>query len=243
MGIKRFSRKAIERFVTHFGYELRNAGSPPCGYSNFLRRVTGAGVKPATVFDIGVGHGTPWLYAAFPQAHFVLLEPQKRFEPDLKRICGSIDAEYRLVGVGRDEQDLPMYELLNSPTGSSFLQPNAHTDQVWGPSEQSAQHLHVIPLDSYCGLHGPFFVKIDTEGFELEVLRGATKILEQTDVVLLEVAIAARQTGEPDLIDIGMLMKSRGFRLIDFPTLVQQSLNGPLAYADVAFARQGISAV
>jgi len=236
MGIRGLSRTVMERVIARFGYELKMVGSPPCGYSSFLRRMVEAGVRPRTVFDIGVGYGTPWLYAAFPRAHFVLIEPQREFEPALQGICRRIDAEYHLVGVGSKEQHLPIYRLLSSPTGSSFLPPNADTEQRWGASEKSGE-LHVVPLDSYCDLPGPFFVKIDTEGFELEVLRGAVKVLEQTDVVLMEVAIAKRQEEEPDLIEIGAFMKDNGFRLIDFPVLTQQSRGGPLLYVDVAFAR------
>jgi FkbM family methyltransferase len=176
------------------------------------------------------------LYAAFPQAHFVLIEPQAEIEPALQAICRRIDAEYHLVGVGSREQHLPIYRLLGSPTGSSFLPPNADTEQRWGASEKSGE-LHIVPLDTYCNQPGPFFLKIDTEGFELEVLRGAVKVLEQTDVVLMEVAIAKRQEEEPDLVDIGAFMKSHGFRFIDFPVLTQQTKGGPLLYVDVAFAR------
>jgi hypothetical protein len=53
----------------------------------------------------------------------------------------------------------------------------------------------------------------------------------------MEVAIAERQVGEPDLIEIGTFMKNNGFRLIDFPVLTQQATGGPLLYIDVAFAR------
>jgi FkbM family methyltransferase len=236
MSIRGISRAAIERLVARFGYELKMAGSPPCGYSGFLNRMVEAGVQPRTVFDIGVGNGTPWLYAAFPQAHFVLIEPQREFESALRGICGRIDAEYHLVGVGSKEQYLPIYRLLSSPTGSSFLPPNADTEQRWGASEKSGE-LHVVPLDTYREQPGPFFLKIDTEGFELEVLRGAIKVLEQTDVVLMEVAITKRQEEEPDLVDISTFMKSNGFRLIDFPVLTQQARGGPLLYVDVAFAR------
>lgn len=236
MSIKGISRSVMERVIARFGYELKIVGSPPCGYSSFLRRMVEAGVRPRTVFDIGVGYGTPWLYAAFPQAHFVLIEPQREFEPALQGICQRIDAEYHLVGVGSKEQRLPIYRLLSSPTGSSFLPPNADTEQRWGASEKSGE-LHVVPLDTYCEQSGPYFVKIDTEGFELEVLRGAVKVLEKTDVVLMEVAIMKRQEQEPDLIEIGAFMKSNGFRLIDFPVLTQQTRGGPLLYVDVAFAR------
>ena len=236
MSINGISRAVIERLIARFGYELKTVGSPPCGYSGFLRRMVEAGIQPRTVFDVGVGNGTPWLYAAFPQAHFVLIEPQSEFEPTLREICGRIDAEYHLVGVGSKEQHLPIYRLLNSPTGSSFLPPNADTEQRWGASEKSGE-LHVVPLDTWREQPGPYFVKIDTEGFEFEVLRGAVKVLEQTDVVLMEVAITERQDGEPDLIEIGAFMKDNGFRLIDFPVLTQQSRGGPLLYVDVAFAR------
>lgn len=238
MQVKALGRELVAKLVEHFGYEMKLAGSPPSGYSCFLRRVTNAGILPRTVFDIGVGTGTSWLYDAFPQAHFVLIEPQQEFEPSLRVICQRIDAEYHLVGVGSSEAYLPIYRLLASPTGSSFLPPNEHNQERWGASEKT-EHLHIVPLDTYQSLPGPFFLKIDTEGYELEVLRGATKVLEKTDVALLEVAITERQVGEPDLIEIGALMKQNGFRLIDFPTITQQSAGGPLLYVDVAFAKIG----
>ncbi len=238
MGIKTLVRTVLGRIAEHYGYELRMIGSPPRGYTHFLRRVEATGVLPQTVFDVGVGNGTPWLYEAFPQAHFVLIEPQKEFEPALQEICSRLDAEYHLVGVGSSERSQPIYRLLGSPTGSSFLPPNSLNEQLWGASEVS-EELQVVPLDTYHALPGPFFLKIDTEGYELEVLRGAARVLEKTDVVLMEVAIMERQKGEPDLVEIVTFMKNSGFRLIDFPVLSQQGTDGPLVYVDVAFARIG----
>jgi FkbM family methyltransferase len=240
MGIKTVVRSALGRVAKHYGYEMRIIGSPPRGYSNFLRQVVDGGMLPKTVFDVGVATGTPWLYDAFPDAHFVLIEPQKEFEPALQDICKRMDAEYHLVGVGSSERYQPIYRLLGSPTGSSFLRPNLLNEKIWGASETS-EDLHIIPLDTYHTLPGPFFLKIDTEGYELDVLRGAAKVLAKTDVVLMEVAITQRQLGEPGLIEIGSFMESRGFRLIDFPVLSQRGSNGPLIYVDVAFARIGSS--
>ena len=238
MGIKTVARSVLGRIAVHYGYELKIIGSPPRGYTHFLRRVREVGVLPQTVFDVGVGNGTAWLYDAFPEAHFVLIEPQKEFEPALREICSRMDAEYHLVGVGSSERYQPIYRLLGSPTGSSFLPPTSLNEQLWGASEAS-EELHIVPLDSYHTLPGPFFLKIDTEGYELEVLRGATKVLAKTDVVLMEVAITQRQVGEPGLVEIGTFMENNGFRLIDFPVLTQRGANGPLVYVDVAFARVG----
>lgn len=239
MRIKTVARGLTERVVAKFGYELRIVGAPPRGFDNFLGFVKNRGFQPRTVFDIGVGYGTPWLYEAFPGAHFVLIEPQVQFEPVLKGICQRLDAEYHLVGVGETEQNLPLYRLPGSPTGSSFLPPSKHAEKIWGAFERSGDTMSIVRLDRYRDQAGPFLVKIDTEGFELEVLRGAGDVLAKTDLLLMEVAVIERQKGEADLIEIGTVLKENGFRLMDIPVLTQQSVSGPLLYMDVAFARTG----
>src|SRR4051812_5044560 len=51
------------------------------------------GVAPRTVIDVGVGDGTPELYAAFPAARFVLIEPLEEFAPALERLHEEIGAD------------------------------------------------------------------------------------------------------------------------------------------------------
>ena len=239
---KAIARGVLEQIIGHYGYSLKIDGNPPRGFANFFKYIIRTGFQPKTVFDVGVGNGTPWLYEAFPKVHFVLIEPQMEFETSLKRICKQMDAEYHLVGAGETESDLPLYRLSNSPTGSSFLPPSEQAKNIWGTFNQSEEKTHIVQLDTYKDQLDPFLLKIDTEGYELKVLQGAARILAKTDLVLMEVAIAERQVGEADLIEIGMCMKKNGFRLIDIPMLTQQSVHGPLLYVDVAFARIGGSA-
>lgn len=239
MKVKTIARGLIERLLERFGYDVKIVGMPPRGFNNFFEYVRLGGFKPSTVFDIGVGYGTQWLYDAFPNAHFVLLEPQTRFEPALNSICERLDAEYHLVGVGEVEQSLPLYRLPDSPTGSSFLPPSEQGEKIWGSFERSEETMPIVRLDRYTGQAGPFLIKIDTEGFEMEVLRGADCVLAKTDLVLMEVAVMKRQQGEADLIEIGVVMKRHGFRLMDIPALTQRSADGPLLYMDVAFVKVG----
>lgn len=242
MKAKTIARGFIERLLEGFGYDVKIVGMPPRGFDNFFEYVKIGGFKPGTVFDIGVGYGTPWLYEAFPDVHFVLLEPQTRFEPALKGICERLDAEYHLVGVGEMEQSLPLYRLPDSPTGSSFLPPSEQGEKIWGSFDRSEDTMPIVPLDRFADRRGPFLIKIDTEGFEMKVLRGAGNALAKTDLVLMEVAVMKRQEGEADLIEIGAVMKENGFRLMDIPVLTQQSVDGPLLYMDVAFVKDGGSA-
>lgn len=239
MKSKAVARSLIERYLSKFGYTLKVTGFPVRGFDNFLEFIKKIGFYPKTVFDIGVGYGTPWLYEAFPKAHFVLIEPQAEFEPYLKRICGQRDAEYHLIGVGDTDGNAHIYRLPNSPTGSSFLPPSEQGKQIWGEFQRSEEPMPIVKLDTYKERNGPFLLKIDTEGFELQVIRGADAVLAKTDLVLMEVAVVERQAGEADLIDVGAVMKKHGFRLVDIPVLTQRSADGPLLYMDVAFARVG----
>jgi FkbM family methyltransferase len=54
-------------------------------------------------------------------------------------------------------------------------------------------------------------LKIDTEGSELEVLRSAGALLDRTDVVLVEMSIFRRNTG--NMFAVGNFLEERGFRL------------------------------
>lgn len=239
MKLTTMTRSLLRSLLAKFGYDLQIIGMPVRGFRNFLEFVKISGIKPATVFDIGVGYGTPWLYEAFPEARFVLIEPQTEFEPYLKRICESINAEYHLVGVGKEERSTQIYRPHNSPTGSSFLPPTKQAEDIWGTHSRSDSTMQIVKLDRFKDRNGPFLLKIDTEGFELEVLQGASSILENTDLVIMEVAVVKRHEGEADLIELGTILKKHGFRLMDIPVLTQQSNKGPLLYMDVAFVKSG----
>lgn len=54
-------------------------------------------------------------------------------------------------------------------------------------------------------------LKIDTEGSELEVLRSAGALLDKTDVVLVEMSIFRKNTG--NMFAVGSFLEAKGFRL------------------------------
>ena len=60
---------------------------------------------PQTVVDVGVGHGTSFLYEAFPDANFMLVEPLVEFEEKMKNICnGNNRFCYVLTGLGSKKE-------------------------------------------------------------------------------------------------------------------------------------------
>src|SRR5512145_2984202 len=55
------------------------------------------GFRPDIVIDVGVAKGTDDLYRAFPDSFFLLMEPLKEFEADLKRILVRHRGDYVLA--------------------------------------------------------------------------------------------------------------------------------------------------
>lgn len=144
--------------------------------------------KIATLVDIGVLNGTPQLYAAFPNAHLVLIDPL----PDLtSRSARWADrqAGVTVINMGAGSSETTA-ELTLAENTSSFLK---RLDGLGKPTGSVAAR--IAPLDTILSEHditGPLGIKIDTEGFELEVLKGASRALADAVFVIAEVSLIKR---------------------------------------------------
>jgi hypothetical protein len=66
-----------------------------------LAQLTRLGFKPNTVIDVGVAKATSELYGSFPEASLLLIEPLVEFEPFLKKICSTYNAQYVLADAAK----------------------------------------------------------------------------------------------------------------------------------------------
>jgi hypothetical protein len=57
----------------------------------------------------------------------------------------------------------------------------------------------------------PILIKIDTQGYELEILRGNRKWIESADAVICEVSFESLYVGQPLFDDIYCFLRSCGF--------------------------------
>lgn len=86
----------------------------------------------------------------------------------------------------------------------------------------------------------PQFIKADVQGYELEVLRGASAALTSTDAVLLEVSFRELYERQPLAHEIITYLGSRGFVIADVCSYAQAA-DGSLEQADLLFHRKGFS--
>ncbi|MFT5439744.1 MAG: hypothetical protein ACI9MJ_001610, partial [Alphaproteobacteria bacterium] len=106
--IKRIGRKALERLLAVYGYELNPMGSIPRGFEGFVGSLKRLGFAPRTVIDIGVADGTPWLYDGYPDAKLVLVEPNEHYDEKLKKILSNRDVEFHSFAAGSEEGTLQL---------------------------------------------------------------------------------------------------------------------------------------
>lgn len=170
------------------------------------------GFTPALVVDVGVNQGTPQLYRAFPHAELLLVEPLHESEAYMRDLLTRRKGSYVLAAVGSQPGTATITVDRRRPGKSSLLERTALTNDAH--DEKERRPVPVTTLDALLRereLRGPFGLKIDTEGFELEVIRGATEFLKQTQFVLAEVSIGARFEGSYTFAEFIGEMHERGF--------------------------------
>jgi hypothetical protein len=99
----------------------------------------------------------------------------------------------------------------------------------------------VVRLDDIAqerDLVGPFVVKVDVEGAELDVMSGALELLRATELVLLEVSLFEFIPGAPQFHDVVSWMHGHGFVVADLFDAHNRLLDGALARMDVAFVQE-----
>lgn len=176
------------------------------------------GLRPEVVFDVGVAKGTPQLYRAFPEAHFVLIDPQENSAAAMTGRNAPQKASFHQVALGSAKGRM---ELSVPVTSKGLVRGRASLNQPCGPMAKGItgferQMVDVTTLDDlaadYPGVAG---LKIDTEGHEAEVLAGAEQTLKRCEFVLLELSLTRRFDRAPRPSEIFAMLARAGLEFRD----------------------------
>src|SRR5437016_6142809 len=174
----------IKKTARVFGIEISRARSTRGSIAEHCAHAAAVGFRPATIIDVGAADGTPGLYEEFREASILLIDPLEENVPALERICRELrSASYTTAAAGAAPGAIDIMADPGNLTGSSCM--------IDPRSGGAPRRVPMITLDEECarrGFHGPYLIKIDTQGFELEVLRGASCILAETEVGIREIS-------------------------------------------------------
>lgn len=209
---------------------MENRQIPRITMNGSLVCVKNLGFYPKTVIDVGAGLGTFPLYETFPHSHHLLIEPIAEHEPYLAQICRHLkSAEYIIAAASRTSgisqlqvgQELIYSTLINS-TGSDSSNPYL-------------RNIQTITLDEICQqrqLEGPYLIKVDVDGRDVEVLEGATRILKETEYLVIEATLFGQIHAAIDF------MKSQGFAIYDILEPSYRPFDTALWQVDLAFVKE-----
>jgi FkbM family methyltransferase len=224
---------------------ISNRNSPMAstgrGFRASMEHAISCGISPEVVYDVGAANGTHYLYEAFPRALHVLFDPLPSHIECLKKSFSDPRFEIHEVALG-SEKTLGTLHVPSTATGRktwSSLQGitdrmQAYMKERGASTEGIAIQVPIYPLDHYVR-QGPCVIKIDTEGSELEVLKGATTALKQCQLLIIELSIFPRFIGEGRFAEIVSFLHAQGFELFDIPNLMYPLPNSDLSHIDATF--------
>lgn len=224
----------INRILGALGLRLVQDSKPPRTWEKFLGHVKVLGFQPSLIIDVGAADGTPELYKAYPDSKYILIEPLIEFESALKELCRRLDAEYILAGAGESVGEIELHVHENF-YGSSVL------GEVEGSIADGAKRkVPIIRLDDVLAqrTEGSILLKIDVQGAELDVLRGAREILSRVDMIIMEVALISTMQGGADFSVVVRFMEDIGFHVYDILGGLVRPLDGSLQQLDLVFVQK-----
>jgi len=224
----------INRALELFGLRLLRTNAPPRNFDLFFKHLKALGFEVRTVIDVGIAFGTAPIYDAFPRARYFLVEPVAECRPVLEKLKHRLNAEYFLVAAGAENRDVSL-NVHDDISGSSLY------PQVEGKAlDGEARLTPMRRLDSLLPeqLEHPVFLKIDTQGAELEVLKGLGSRIGEIDLLIVETTMMPVRLGIPQFADIVRFCDDAGFAAYDVLEGFTRALDGALAQIDLAFVRK-----
>lgn len=169
----------------------------------------------ATVIDVGANKGQFAVYARnrWPNARLVCFEPIPGPRAKLVRVTRG-QAEIQDCALGSAPGEGQMH-LASRTDSSSLLALGRPQKAIFGMEESGVLEVPIKRLDACLSspLPRPALIKIDVQGFELEVLKGTTALLPEIDAVYVEASYIELYEGQALHHEIERFLEESGYRL------------------------------
>lgn len=208
--------------------------------SNFYSTLQQQQYQPKVIFDVGANKGTWTKHCLqfFPDANYILFEPQLNLQSDIKKNLGHHpNVQLFSVGVGNQSGKLLFTYHERDDSCTFNMDPAEATRLGYKQTE-----LPIVALDGFVkenNLPLPDMLKIDAEGLDMEVLQGARELIrDQVEIILVEVGVMNKQFNNSAL-HVLSFMDSIGFRLFDITDLNRPFHNQVLWLCEFVFIKKG----
>jgi FkbM family methyltransferase len=218
-----FVRNAVKSLARKCGYDVSRISSVPFGrdvWFDIARLSECWGLSIRCIFDVGanVGQSSLAMLSHFPSAKVYAFEPYPGTFERLAEVLSGRQAEAFNIALTDQAGDAELFtyeaDQINSLTPTSRFA--VRFGKVGKPMS-----IRASTIDEFCCSHDIKTIdilKVDTEGCELEVLKGATETLKSRGIRFIyaefnDICERAGRTGGA-LAPISALLESHGFRFV-----------------------------
>ena len=230
-GLKRIVQAGLRPFHLRFDntdFDHRKIGIDLC-----LQGLAKRGFIPEYVLDIGAAMGQWTLMAMqeWPQSRYFLLEPLAERRAQLEQLSSlHPNVSFALAAAGSTSGYLPMGVLPDQLDGSSFL---------YGEERRLVRVTRIDDLLASGQIEQCQFMKLDVQGYELEVLRGAEQTMRHCPLILLELQFF-RFTSDMQLLHESIAwMAEHHFHPYEIADVLRRPYDGAMGQCDILFAQEG----
>jgi FkbM family methyltransferase len=225
-------RRGIQRAVHRAGVDIKRRG-PQVQFE--LRRAQllaegGFGV----VVDVGANHGDygAQLRRCGYNRRIVSFEPlAEPFRRLQRRAIGDASWICHQMALGTEPATLKLNIAANGGASSSFLDMSSGLHAMDASVRYvGSQDVLVSTLDDIAddviGPNDRVWLKIDVQGYELQVLDGGRQALGKADGIEIEMSLVALYDGQPLMRDVLDVLQTYGFELVDLAPEYQDPVSG-----------------
>lgn len=192
---------------------------------------------PKLIIDVGANHGS-WTRVwknAFPEASFILIEPQHWLKASFEDLLDS-KTLYLPIGAGAENTIADFTINKDRDDSSTFIMNKNEAIAVgYKQIKVPIKSLNTIVKES--GLSFPDIVKIDAEGLDIEVLKGATDLFGKTEIFLVEASINAKFENNT-LLEVVFFMNQFGYKVFDITDINRPFENNILWLVELVFIKK-----
>lgn len=238
-------KKTIKRLINSAGFDLHrlSPGSNPA--FQLLKSLDRFDVD--LVLDIGanIGQFSSELRSVGYKGSLISFEPLSAAHRVLTETARR-DAKWMVhprCAIGDRDDEIEIHIAGNSVSSSVLPMMEAHSSAAEGSAYVEIEKTPIFKLDSvassYLTQSRRPFLKIDTQGYEWQVLDGAREILSMVQGVLCELSLVSLYEGQRLWMDMIQRLESEGFTLWSIHKGFTDPRDGRTLQIDATFFRIG----
>lgn len=231
-------KKVLTKLFSFAGYKIIRIGREEerllseFSQEGALFRASKMGIDVNTVIDVGASDGR-WSRVCrnyFPNAGYLLIEAQQAHEEGLKEFCRiNHKSLYVLCAAGERDGELNF--------DSTALFGGLASPMPFKENNLVVKSCKIDTLVERHRLSPPYFIKLDTHGYEIPILEGAENTLKNANMLLIEAYNFKIAGNSLRFYELCSYLEIRGFLPVDLADLTRRKRDNCFWQMDIMFLR------